>query len=78
MKIHIACAILHNRIHMYQYDGSFISQYFQDRVPVSEIDSANTEEDVNQNHNLNRQTEGGRNTTNRIQSEHYMAGSRRK
>ncbi|XP_024017303.1 uncharacterized protein LOC112090374 [Morus notabilis] len=64
-RIPIACAVIHDFIRMYQHDDSFINQYLQDGVPVSEIDPLNTDEDVNQNHNPNRSMEGPRNTASR-------------
>ncbi|XP_024022350.1 uncharacterized protein LOC112091876 [Morus notabilis] len=61
-RIPIACTVIHNFICMYQHDDNFINQCLQDRVPVSEIDSLNVDEDVNQNHNPDRSMEGSRNT----------------
>ena len=62
VKIPIACAVIHNFIRMFQHDDRFMTQYFQDGIPVSEIDPQNAEQDVNQNHNPDRATNTATNT----------------
>ena len=64
-RIPIACAVIHNFIRMYQHNDSFINQYLQDGVPVSEIDPLNVDDDVNQKHNPDRSTVPPTNTASR-------------
>ena len=43
-KIPVACAILHNFIHMVNQGDPLLNQYHCDGVPVSEIDPNNDDE----------------------------------
>ncbi|XP_024030749.1 putative nuclease HARBI1 [Morus notabilis] len=44
VKIPVACAILHNFIHIVSEGDPLLNQYYRDGVPVSEIDPNNTDE----------------------------------
>ncbi|XP_024022557.1 uncharacterized protein LOC112091954 [Morus notabilis] len=43
VKIPVACAILHNFIHIVNEGDSLLNQYYRDGVPVSEIDPTNSD-----------------------------------
>ncbi|XP_024024876.1 uncharacterized protein LOC112092578 [Morus notabilis] len=51
VKVPVACAIIHNFIHMYRNGDTLLDQYSQDGVPVADIDPQNVEEDINDNNN---------------------------
>lgn len=60
VKIPMACAILHNFIHMVNEGDSLLNQYYRDGVPVSEIDPINSDEfdDVDNSNNGDNGLEG--------------------
>ena len=51
VMIPVACAIIHNFIHMYRNGDRLLDQYSQDGVPVADIDPPNVDEDINDNTN---------------------------
>ncbi|XP_024029783.1 uncharacterized protein LOC112094050 [Morus notabilis] len=57
IQIPVACAVLHNFIHMYNHNDELLNQYTRDGVPVVDIDPENADQDVNQNHNPDRAME---------------------
>ncbi|XP_024021807.1 uncharacterized protein LOC112091744 [Morus notabilis] len=67
IQIPIACAVLHNFIHMYNNNDELLNQYTRDGVSVFEIDPENADQDVNQNHNHDRGTEQNQNSAHRRQ-----------
>ncbi|XP_024023505.1 uncharacterized protein LOC112092215 [Morus notabilis] len=65
IQIPVACAVLHNFIHMYNHNDELLNQYTRDGVPVVDIDPENADQDVNQNHNPDRAMEQNHNSANR-------------
>ncbi|XP_024021189.1 uncharacterized protein LOC112091525 [Morus notabilis] len=60
VKIPVACAILHNFIHMVNEGDPLLNQYYRDGVPISEIDPTNSDEfdDVGNSNNDDNAPEG--------------------